>query len=69
MHDAVSAGKRLTTGKEVSDMFLEVEWYWWLIIIIVIVFSIPFKMKAVKWWNTHQQEKKDSKSGKWGDDE
>ncbi len=50
-------------------MFLEVEWYWWLIIIIVLVFTIPFKMKAVKWWNTHQQEKKDNKSGKWGDDE
>ena len=50
-------------------MFLEVEWYWWLIIIIVLVFTIPFKMKAVKWWNTHQQEKKDGKNGKWGDDE
>ncbi len=69
LRDAVGADKRLTTGKEVSDMFLEIEWYWWLIIIIVLVFSIPFKMKAVKWWNTHQQEKKDSKSGKWGDDE
>ena len=31
--------------------------------------SIPFKIKFMKWWNKHQQEQKDSRRGKWGDDE
>ncbi len=50
-------------------MFLGVEWYWWLIIVAVLVISIPFKVRFVQWWSKHQQEKKDSQSKKWGDDE
>lgn len=38
-------------------MFLGMEWYWWLIIVIVVVIAIPFKVKFMKWWGKHQQEK------------
>ena len=48
-------------------MLLGIRWYWWLIMAAVII-SIPFKIKFMKWWNKRQQEKKDSRLGKWGDD-
>ena len=50
-------------------MFLGIQWYWWLIIAAVLFFSIPFKIKFMKWWNKRQQKKKCSERGKWGDDE
>jgi hypothetical protein len=33
------------------------------------VISIPFKIEFMKWRNKRQQEKKNSQSGKWRDDE
>lgn len=65
----VGAGKTLTMDKEVWYMFLEIKWYWWLIIVALLVISIPFKIKFMRWWNKRQQEKKDNRRGKWGDDE
>lgn len=50
-------------------MFLGMEWYWWLLIVIVIALSIPFKIKFMKWWNKHQQEQKNNRKDKWGDEE
>ena len=48
-------------------MFLGLQWYWWLVIVAVIVFSIPFKVKFMKWWSKRQQGK--NQRGKWGDEE
>lgn len=50
-------------------MFLGLEWYWWLVILAVLVFSVPFKVKFLKWWSRREQDKKEGASGKWGDDE
>lgn len=50
-------------------MFLGVGLYWWLIITVVLLLSIPFKIKFMKRWDKRQQEKKDSRQGKWGEDE
>lgn len=69
LRHAVGAGKIITTDEEESHMFLGVWWYWWLIIAAVLVISIPLKIKFVKWWNKYRQEQKDSRQGKWGDDE
>lgn len=44
------------------------EWYWWLVIVLVLIISLPFKVKFMKWWNQHQQEKKESQE-EWGDNE
>ena len=49
-------------------MFLGIQWYWWLRIAAAAAISIPFKIRFMKWWNKRQQEKKDSRLGKWGDD-
>ncbi len=48
---------------------LGLEWYWWLLIAVILVISVPFKIKFMKWWSKRQQEQKDSRLGKWGDDE
>lgn len=69
MRHAVDAGKILITDKEEWYMFLGIWWYWWLLIAAVLVISIPFKIQFMKWWNKRRQEKKDSRLGKWGDDE
>ena len=37
-------------------------------ILVALVISIPFKVKFMKWWNEHQQEKKKEQRGKWGDE-
>lgn len=50
-------------------MFLDMEWYWWLIIIVVVGISIPFKVKFMKWWSKRQQEQKNNRKDKWGDEE
>lgn len=50
-------------------MFLGVGLYWWLIITVVLLLSIPCKIKFMKRWDKRQQEKKDSRRGKWGEDE
>ncbi len=50
-------------------MFLGMPWHWWLVIVAVLIISIPFKIKFMKWWNKRHQEKKNSRRGKWGDDE
>ncbi len=50
-------------------MFLELAWYWWLTIAAVLVISIPCKIKFMKWWNKRRREQKDSRRGKWGEDE
>lgn len=50
-------------------MFLGMEWYWWLIIIVVVGISIPFKVKFMKWWSKRQQEQKNNRKDKWGDEE
>ena len=49
--------------------FLDLEWYWWLLIVVVAIIAVPFKIKFMKWWNKRLQEKKNSRQGKWGDDE
>lgn len=49
--------------------FLGLEWYWWLLIAAVLVIAIPFKIKFMKWWSNHQQDRKSNQRGKWGDDE
>lgn len=49
--------------------FLGLEWYLWLVIVAVLVISIPFKIKFMKWWNSHRQEQKNNRRGKWGDEE
>ena len=48
---------------------LGLEWYWWLLIAVILVISVPFKIKFMKWWSKRRQEQKDSRLGKWGDDE
>lgn len=48
---------------------LGLEWYWWLVIAVILVVSIPFKIKFMKWWSKHRQEKQNNQRGKWGDDE
>jgi len=48
---------------------LGLEWYWWLLIAVILVISVPFKIKFMKWWSKRQQEQKDGRLGKWGDDE
>lgn len=45
------------------------EWYWWIVIAIVVTFSIPLKIKFVKWWEKRNQEKQGVKKGKWGEEE
>lgn len=50
-------------------MFLGIPWYLWLIIVVVLIISIPLKIKFMKWWSKRRQEQKDSRLGKWGDDE
>lgn len=50
-------------------MFLGTPWYLWLIIVAVLIISIPFKIRFMKWWSKRRQEQKDSRRGKWGDDE
>lgn len=50
-------------------MFLETPWYLWLIIVALLIISIFFKIKFMKWWSKRRQEQKDSKRGKWGDEE
>ena len=50
-------------------MFLGIQWYGWFVIAAVLVISVPFKIKFMKWWNKRLQEQKDSRRGKWGDDE
>ena len=54
--------------KEVTLMFLGLEWYWWLVILAVLAISVPFKVKFLKWWGRRAQEKKEA-HGKWGDEE
>lgn len=48
-------------------IFLGLEWYWWLVIVIVLTFSIPFKVKFLKWWQKNEQDKKKEKCRNWGD--
>lgn len=55
--------------KEVTIMFLGLEWYWWLVILAVLIISVPFKVKFIKWWGRREQGKKKRASEKWGDDE
>lgn len=50
-------------------MFLEIRWYWWLVIAAALAIAVIFKVKFIRWWNKRQQEKKDSRRGKWGDEE
>ncbi len=50
-------------------MFSELEWYWWLAIAAVLIISIPIKVKFMKWWSKRNQDQKQSKHGKWGDEE
>lgn len=45
---------------------LGLEWYWWLVIAVILVVSIPFKIKFMKWWSKHRQEKQNNQRGKWG---
>jgi len=59
----------LIHNKEVTIMFLGLEWYWWLIILAALVICIPFKVRFMKWWDERQREKKKEQHGKWGDDE
>ncbi len=66
---AVGASKAFTTEKEEWYMFLGVQWYWWVTMVAALVISIPFKIKFMNWWNKRRQEQKDSRRGKWGDDE
>lgn len=49
-------------------MFLGIQWYWWLMIAAAAI-SIPFKIRFMKWWTKRQKEQRDSRRGKWGDDE
>ena len=56
-------------NKEVTIMFLGLEWYWWIVIAAVLILSVPFKVKFMKWWSKRQQEQKKGQHGKWGDDE
>ena len=58
----------LIKNKEVTIMFLGLEWYWWIVIAAVLIASIPLKVKFMKWWSRRQQEQKNQR-GKWGDDE
>ena len=55
--------------KEVTMMFLGLEWYWWLLIVAVLILSIPFKVKFMKWWSRREQGRKKEQRGKWGDEE
>lgn len=48
---------------------LGLKWYWWLVITVILVIAVPFKIKFVKWWSRRQQEKENSRWGKWGEDE
>ena len=50
-------------------MFLGIEWYWWIVIIVVVGISIPLKVKFMNWWGRRQQEKRNSRRGKWGEEE
>lgn len=50
-------------------MFLGLAWYWWLVIAAVLVVSVPFKLRFMRWWNESRQEKKESRQGRWGDEE
>ncbi len=50
-------------------MFLGMEWYWWVGIVVAVAVLIPFKVKFMKWWGRCQKEKKESRRGKWGDEE
>ena len=43
----------------------DLEWYWWLVIAAVLALSIPIKIKFMKWWSRHRQDKKEHQCGKW----
>ena len=60
---------RSTSELEVMIMFLGLEWYGWLVVVAALIITIPLKIKFMKWWNKRRQEQKDSRRGKWGDDE
>lgn len=47
----------------------DLEWYWWLVIAAVLALPIPIKIKFMKWWSRHRQDKKEHQCGKWGDDQ
>lgn len=61
--------KNIRSDKEVTIMFLGMEWYWWFLILVALAICIPFKVKFMKWWSQRQQEKKKEQHRKWGDDE
>ncbi|MCI8731671.1 MAG: hypothetical protein HFH59_13275 [Lachnospiraceae bacterium] len=50
-------------------MFLGIEWYWWIMIAAAAAISIPFKVKFLNWWSRRQQKKRNSRRGKWGEEE
>ncbi len=50
-------------------MFSNLEWYWRLVIAAAIILSLPFKVKFMKWWSRREQDKKNGRPWKWGDDE
>jgi hypothetical protein len=55
--------------KEITLMFLGLEWYWWLVILAVLAISVPCKVKFMKWWARQEKSKKKEQRGKWGDEE
>lgn len=64
-----SRGKNIPQIKEVTIMFLGLEWYWWIVIVAALILSIPFKVKFMKWWSKREQSKKKGTHGKWGEEE
>jgi hypothetical protein len=61
--------RQFLTAKEDDNMFLGLEWYWWLVILAVLAVLLPVKVKFMKWWSRRTGEKKNSRRGKWGDEE
>lgn len=50
-------------------MLLGMEWYWWLVIVIVLILVVPIKIRFIKWWEGHRNEKEAKKTDKWGEDD
>ena len=67
--EALSQNEELPQNKEVTIMFLGLEWYWWLVIAAVVLIALPLKIIFLKWWSRREREKKESQRGKWGEEE
>ncbi len=67
--ETLPQNKKLPRNKEVTNMFLGLEWYWWLVIAAVILIVLPLKIIFLKWWSRREREKKKEQRGKWGDEE